>query len=244
MSAPVALVMAGGRGTRMAATRAGVPKPLVRVGGLPLLEIGLRQLVRVGVRRIHIAVHHAAAAIMDWTAVHFRVPGVEVSFLVEERPRGTIGSLAELRDSREMVLVTNGDLLSGIDLGAMLAFQRREGAALTIATHTEYHRLKLGEVAVEGTRVVAYHEKPVKAYRISSGVYLWAPVALQRVPSADWASFPDLVGRLIAAGVDVRAYHHDEAWLDVNDEADVALAEEMLRNDPVAFGLDRELLHP
>lgn len=242
MSGLVGLVMAGGRGTRMAHAHPRVPKPLVRIAGLPLLEINLRQLVRAGIAKIHIAVHHEADMIIEWTRANFRVASVDVRFLVEERPRGTIGSLAELRDGGDAVLVCNGDLLSGIDLPALLAFHARERADLTIATHFEHHRLKLGEVEVDGTRVLGYREKPVKTYRISSGVYLWTPKALARVRTDDWEALPDLANRLVAEGLEVRAYQHDEPWLDVNEEADRVLAEEMLRNDPVAFGLDREML--
>lgn len=242
MNLPIGLVMAGGRGTRMARAHPELPKPLVRVAGLPLLEINLRQLARAGVRTIHIAVHHAADTIIAWVRDHFAVPGIAVHFLREERPRGTIGSLAELRDSQVPVLVCNGDLLSGIDLPNLMASHARERADLTIATHFEHHRLKLGEVETDGNRVLGYREKPVKTYRISSGVYLWSPRALQRVPTSDWEALPDLANRLVAEGLKVCAYQHDEPWLDVNDEADRRAAEELLRGDPVAFGVDREML--
>ena len=241
----VALIMAGGRGTRMARSHGEVPKPLVRVAGLPLLEICVRQLARAGVRDVRIAVHHAASAVMAWVQDHLRLPGVETSFLIEERPRGTIGSLNELRGETRSVLVTNGDLLSGIDLEHMAEFHHERRADLTIATHTELHRLKLGEVAVgPAETVVAYREKPVKEYCISSGVYLWSPAALARLGAGDYEALPDVANRLIAAGCQVLAYHHHEPWLDVNDADDLAVAEGMLRDDPVAFGIDPNLVRP
>lgn len=244
MNVPVGLVMAGGRGSRMAPTHPDRPKPLVTVAGIPLLEINLRQLARLGVRTIHVAVHHQANAIVAWAKAHVHLPGVELRFLVEEAPRGTIGSLAELRESREPVLVTNGDLLSGIDLARLVMAHERQSADLTIATHDEHHRLRLGEVDVasDGVRVVGYREKPVKTWRISSGVYLWSPTALQRVPNSDWLTLPELANRFVADGLTVCAFHHEDAWFDVNDEADRLVAERMLRNDPVAFGLEPELL--
>lgn len=244
MSATIALVMAGGRGTRMAPSHPDRPKPLVTLAGRSLLEINLRQLVRLGIRQIHVAVHHRSEEIVHWVREHVRLPGVEIAFLVEERPRGTIGSLAELRDAGRTVLVTNGDLLSGIDLAALREFHAAQEADLTIATHEEHHRLKLGEVVVaeDGVSVLAYREKPVKSWRISSGVYVWSPRALRAVPSSAWLSLPELANHFVAEGLAVCSFQHEDPWFDVNEEADRIVAERMLRSDPVAFGLEPELL--
>lgn len=240
-----ALVMAGGRGTRMAEHHPDVPKPLVRVAGLTLLEINLRQLQRLGVRDLFVAVHHQATQIADWLRTWTPAAAFDLRLLIETRPRGTIGSLADLRHLERPVLVSNGDLLSGIDLEHMVAFHRTRGADLTIATHTEQHRLKLGEVHADAQgRLQRYVEKPLKEYRISSGVYLWEPTALQLLPDSEWNALPDLVNHLVAIGRDVAVYHHDEPWLDVNDEADRVRAETLLRDDPIAFGVEPEWIRP
>jgi NDP-sugar pyrophosphorylase family protein len=238
-----ALVMAGGSGTRMARTRPGIPKPLITVGGHALLELALRQLVAAGVRDIRIALRHEAAAIEAHVRALPGLPQQAVTMIVEPEPLGTIGALGLLRDVRQTVLVANGDLVSGIDLRALHAFHRERRADLTIATHDEHHRLRLGEV-VSGPDdcVLDYVEKPVKTFRISSGTYLLEPAIVRHVAPGEWLGFPELARRAIRSGQRVLECFHAEPWLDVNDEHDLRAAEELLANDPAAFGLPRDAL--
>jgi NDP-sugar pyrophosphorylase family protein len=241
----IALVMAGGLGSRMSRTRPDVPKPLVEVCGLPLIEILVRQLVKAGVTDVRLALRHGS----DQIIAHFAgrselVPG-GLRFLVEDEPLGTIGVLADLKPERRTVLVANGDLLCGIDLREMLAAHRARAADLTIATHEEFHRLRLGEVVTgPDDFVIDYVEKPVKRFRISSGVYLVEPEVADLIVAREWLSFPTLARRAIAAGLRVVEHFHEEPWMDVNDEADLAAATDLLVHDPVAFGLDPDLIRP
>jgi len=145
----VALIMAGGEGTRMAKTQPAVPKPLVDLGGIPLIEIMIRQLLNAGFVDIRLALRHKADMIIDHVKKLPDVDHKRLQFMVEKEPLGTIGSLAQLRELGRTVLVANGDLLSGMDLQRFVRFHRQEKADMTIATHTEYHRLKLGEVIQE-----------------------------------------------------------------------------------------------
>lgn len=233
-----ALVLAGGEGRRMARTRPEVPKPLLELGGLPLLEILIRRLLAAGIPIVHVALRHRSTEIIERLEQSPRIDGARLRFLVEDEPRGTIGSLAELRPLGLTVLAANGDLLSGIDYPALLRFHRRQGAAMTIPTHLERLRLKLGEVlAGPDARVTGYLEKPLKEFRISSGVYLMEPPVLSLVAPGERLQLPDLVQRALAAGLTLLAYPHDEPWLDINDEGDLATAREMLARDPAAFGL-------
>jgi NDP-sugar pyrophosphorylase family protein len=243
MNGLAALVMAGGRGTRMARSHPFAPKPLVHVAGVPLLQIVLRQLATAGARDVTIAVRHEAERIRSWVAALPGEHGVAVHCLVEDEPLGTVGALWHLRGERRTVAVMNGDLLSGVDLPAMLAVHREREADLTIATHAEFHRLKLGEVMADPShRVTAYVEKPVKEYRISSGIYLVEPAVLALLARPEWLGFPELASRAIAAGLRVYEHFHAEPWIDVNDASDLEQAEQLLRADPAAFGLDPEHL--
>ncbi len=241
-----ALVMAGGLGTRMAGSQPSLPKPLVRVGGHALLDLSLRRLLAAGVRDIRLALRHEAAAIEAHVRALPDVPAGCVRFVVEPQPLGTIGAVSLLADVQRTLLVTNGDLLSGIDLRALGAFHRRRGAALSIATHDEHHRLRLGEV-VSGPddAVIEYVEKPVKSYRISSGTYVMQPEVMALAAPGEWLGFPELARRAIDAGLSVLECFHQEPWLDVNDEDDLQAAEALLANDPAAFGLTHPALrHP
>jgi NDP-sugar pyrophosphorylase family protein len=239
----VALIMAGGEGTRMAKTRPAVPKPLVDVGGIPLIEIMIRQLVRAGFQDIRLALRHKADMIIDHVK---KLPDIDqkiMHYMVEEEPLGTIGSLAQMKEAGCPILVANGDLLSGLDLKALCDFHRDQGADMTIATHTEYHRLKLGEV-VSGPdyRILDYLEKPVKSYRISSGIYLIEPPLLALCKEREWMQFPNLVKSAIEVKLKLIEYYHTEPWLDINDEEDLDQAREMFLEDPVAYGIDPDLV--
>lgn len=240
---PFALIMAGGQGTRMARSHPSLPKPLVTLCGIPLIDITIHQLLRAGIRDIRLALRHGAQRIIAHLENGARFERAELTFLVEEEPLGTIGALAGLPAASRPVLVTNGDLLSGIDVKAMLRFHRRHGGALTIATHLEHHRLKLGEVVTgPDHRIVEYREKPVKEYRISSGTYFVEPAVLALMARKEWLAFPTLVRRALEAGLPVVDYFHAEPWLDINDQDDLVQAAEMLRQDPAAFGIDPDRL--
>jgi len=196
-----ALVMAGGKGQRMAETRPDAPKPLTMLGGIPIIEIVVRQLFRFGFAEIHIALRHKAEMVIDHLTGCSDLPGEHLHFIVEEEPLGTIGALAHLKYTDRTILTTNGDLLSGIDLGGMFDFHRRLDADMTIATHSEYHRLRLGEVeSREDLLITDYHEKPVKEYHICSGISLMDKSVLELCRLVEPLQFPDLVRRCLERG--------------------------------------------
>jgi NDP-sugar pyrophosphorylase family protein len=238
---PLGLVMAGGKGSRMSPAHPFTPKPLVPVAGVPLLEIVLGQLLDAGVKEVCIALRHEAERIRNWVEAHPAGRRATLRCLVEPEPLGTIGALWQLRHERRTIVVMNGDLLSGVDLDALFRSHRERAADLTIATHAEFHRLRLGEVvAGDDHRVSDYVEKPVKEYRISSGIYMLEPSVLRLLEQCEWLAFPQLAKRAIAARLAVFEHLHEDPWFDVNDPADLAVAEQMLRRDPVAFGLSPE----
>jgi NDP-sugar pyrophosphorylase family protein len=232
----IALIMAGGEGSRMARTHPHLPKALIEVGGVPLIVITLERLRAIGVADVWVSLHHRAQEIIHTLRGRPDLDGLRLEFIVEEEPLGTIGALAELDGIGRTVLVQNGDLLSGIDLAAMRAMHHERDADLTIATHDEHHRLKLGEVITDdrGT-VVEYREKPVKRFRISSGTYLVSSACLSLCTPCVFTSFPDFVNLAVREGRRVVDHHHDAAWIDVNDDADLARAERILQADRAAF---------
>jgi NDP-sugar pyrophosphorylase family protein len=237
---PIALVMAGGAGSRMARTTPLVPKPLVTVGGEPLILLTIRRLLAVGIDDIRVAVHHRGQEIIHELRRRRDLPQERIGFIVEEDPLGTIGALAELRGVDSDVLVQNGDLLSGIDLGALLRHHRDGAADLTVATHLEHHRLRLGEVVTDGDgTVLDYLEKPVKQFRISSGTNVIGPRCLELCPPCVFTPFPEFVREAVRRGRRVVEFHHDKPWIDVNDGADLRCAERMFEDDPVGFGAPR-----
>jgi NDP-sugar pyrophosphorylase family protein len=236
----VGLVLAGGEGTRLRSARPAVPKPLVEVGGVPMLELALRRLAAAGVREAWVALRHEAARLRAFLGELQPSLDLCIHVLEEPEPLGTFGAAYYLRDLGRTVLAVNGDLVSAIDLAELVRSHRRHEAHLTIATHLEHHRLKLGEVvtAADG-RVVEYLEKPVKSWTISSGSYVLESDVLALLEKPEWLGFPTLVRRALDAHFLVRAEPHQEPWIDVNDADDLARANELVAADPEAFGVAR-----
>ena len=234
MSRIVGLVMAGGRGRRMQrSTGHGTPKPLVRVGGVPLLERNLYMLLRAGVTRLVVAVPAHAPDLCRFAETRCvqigRALGAEVEVLVEESPLGTIGAAALVQaPSEASLLVVNADNLTDLDLAGVAARHLASAAALTVATHRHPFRIPFAEVTLQENAVRAYREKPAFPVQVSSAVYVLGPAARARLRAGERADVPDLVDRLLAAGEKVEGYRHEAAWIDVNDAESLAAAEVLL----------------
>jgi NDP-sugar pyrophosphorylase family protein len=225
-----ALVMAGGAGVRMSATVGqDLPKPLVQVRGVSMLERNVWALVGAGLREVWVACRATQRDILDEISrlePRLGVRGVTLQALVEPVPLGTIGASALLRGRTATLLSVNADNLTAIDLGAMIARHRETGADLTLAGHLHRIRIPYGELRTDGDRVTTYREKPISTTRVCSAVCVLGPAALSAIDGP--TGLHDLAGRLIDTGRDVRVFEHDAAWIDVNDATDLARAEELV----------------
>ncbi|HEY3827697.1 MAG TPA: sugar phosphate nucleotidyltransferase [Solirubrobacteraceae bacterium] len=225
-----AVILAGGKGTRLRPYTTVLPKPLMPIGDRPVLDIIVRQLKAHGFQRITVATGHLAELI----EVFFRdgsVYGIPIDYYREDEPLGTVGALALIDGLREEdVLVMNGDVLTDIDYGALLAHHQASDAAATIATKGRHVQISLGVLRFgdEGdpTRLTGYDEKPAIDYTASMGVYCFAPRALDHIDAGERIDFPDLVLRLIAAGEIVRSWPSDDYWLDIGRHDDYEQAQE------------------
>jgi NDP-mannose synthase len=226
-----AVILAGGEGTRLRPYTTVLPKPLLPIGDRPVLDIVVRQLKRHGFERITIATGYLAELIeaffRDGTAY-----GIPIDYHREHQPLGTAGALALIEGLHEdHVLVMNGDVLTDIDYGALLERHRESGAAATIATTVRHVKVSLGVLRFgedgDPTRLTGYEEKPAIDYTASMGVYCFAPEALAHVRPGERLDFPDLILRLIAAGMVVRAWPSEDYWLDIghHDDYEQALEE-------------------
>lgn len=235
----VGLIMAGGSGDRMRRSHTLVPKPLVPVCGVSLLERNLLSLLGAGVREIFVSAPCRFPEIARYVETRGselgRALGARVSPLVENAPLGTIGCAALLRDRADEVLVVNADNLCGMRWNAFFHAHTRREAALTLASHTHGYRFPFGILEVEGDRIVAYHEKPLHYERTSSAISLLGRDALRALVPGEAASLPELVHRMLASGATVCSYDHDSPWIDVNDAEAVFQAELMLRRHPEAL---------
>jgi len=221
-----AIVLAGGRGTRLAPYTTVLPKPLMPIGDMPILEILLRQLRRAGIRHVTLAVGHLAALLEAYFGDGSRL-GISLDYSYEDEPAGTAGPLALLDDLDDTFLVMNGDLLTSIDFLDLLGSHRARGAAITVGLFEKQVPLDLGVVETsEDGRVTNYIEKPTLTYDVSVGIYAMQPAVLQHIDRGERLDLPDLVLRLIAAGADVHAYRFSGTWFDIGRPDDYAAASE------------------
>jgi NDP-sugar pyrophosphorylase family protein len=234
-----AVVLAGGKGTRLAPYTKILPKPLMPIGDMPILEILLRQMQRSGVDEVVLTVGHLAHLLETFFQDGRRL-GLRIRYSFEDQPLGTAGPLALIDGLDDTFLVTNGDVLTTLDLADLVASHRRSGAAATISTHSRHVKIDLGVIQFNGGQeIIGYSEKPSFDFQVSMGVYVFEPAVLKYIEHNRYLDFPDLVLRLIEDGQKVLGYPFDGYWQDLGrpDEYEQAVSEfETLR--PIILGED------
>jgi len=210
------VILAGGKGTRLKPYTTTLPKPLVPLGDMAVMEVVLHQLVRAGCDRATVAVGHLSQLIMAYFGDGSRW-GIDLDYSTEEIPLGTVGPLKRMKDLPEAFLVLNGDVLTDLDFGAFYAAHVASGALGTVATYEREVKIDFGLLGYEGEerRIVRFSEKPVERYRVSMGVYAFSREILALVPDDRAFGFDELMMRCVADAVDVRAYPFNGYWLDI-----------------------------
>ena len=222
-----AVILAGGRGTRLAPYTTVIPKPLLPVGDRAILDVVMHQLQRTHFDEVTLAVGHLAhlvRAVFGDGSRH----GVSIDYFEEEAPLGTVGALASIDRLDDPFLVMNGDLLTTLDYRAFYEWHVESGNVLSIATHArtlhaDYGILRLGGSS-HSDRVIGMHEKPSFPVIVSMGIYAFDPLAIDYIDIGERLDLPDLVARLLDANHPVGSYRHDGFWLDVGRPEDYAAA--------------------
>ena len=221
-----AVILAGGKGTRLAPYTAVLPKPLMPVGDMPILELLLRRLVRAGVAHVTLAVGHMAPLLMAYFQDGARF-GVEIEYSQEGEPLGTAAPLKLVKGLAEPFLVMNGDLLTDVDFKAMVAAHHENNAAATVGVFAKEVKIDLGVIETGDTgNVVAYVEKPTIPYLVSMGVYVLEPRVLELIPSGVRFDLPELIIGLLDAREIVYGYRHSGYWLDIGRPEDYQKAQD------------------
>ncbi|GAB4452457.1 MAG: sugar phosphate nucleotidyltransferase [Anaerolineales bacterium] len=221
-----AVVLAGGRGTRLSPYTKILPKPLMPIGDMPILEVMLKQMKHAGITDITLTVGHLANLLRTFF-MDGRQWGMNISYSYEEKPLGTAGPLSLIPGLESTFLVTNGDVLTTLDFRELAAFHRSQGGAATIAVHKRRVKIDLGVVQWDGDyRIHGYIEKPTYDYTVSMGIYVFEPRVLDFIPHNVYLDFPELVLKLIAAGEKVVGYPFDGYWMDLGRPDDYAQAAE------------------
>jgi len=228
-----AVIMAGGEGRRLRPLTESTPKPLVAVGGRPLIEIMIERLRQAGIGDITIAVHHKSEMIRERLGDGSHL-GVRIDYVIEPKPLGTMGALTLLRDRLDRTFfVVNADILTKCDFRAMWDFHRgQHNAAMTVGVSIHQVDIPYGEFTLHEGRVTRVEEKPRKEFPVNAGIYLLDPGAIELIPAGEYFDATDMIRTLVDRGRVVAAHLIREYWLDVGRVHDLEKA-----NRDIAEGL-------
>lgn len=219
-----AVILAGGKGTRLAPYTTVLPKPLMPVGDMPILEILIRQLRHHGVTDIVLCVGYLAPLLEAYFG-DGKNRGVSIRYSYETEPLGTAGPLALLDDPGSTFFVMNGDLLTTIDFSAMLKFHHAHGRIATVGLADKKVKIDLGVVETsENGQLINYIEKPQLNYKISMGIYVFEPAVLPYVRGAGRIDLPDLVLKLVKERQSPMTFDSNCEWLDIGRTEDYMAA--------------------
>ena len=219
-----AVVLAGGKGTRLTPYTRVLPKPLMPIGDMPILEVILRQMKSAGIDQVTLTVGHLSELLRTFFQDGHQW-GLQIEYSYENCPLGTAGPLALVNDLKDTFLVTNGDVLTTMHFRDLLDFHREQNATASIAVHHRKVKIDLGVIQWDGSpRINGYIEKPTYDYCVSMGIYVFEPRVIPYIPRDEYLDFPDLVKKLIAAGEKVVGYQYEGYWQDLGRPDDYELA--------------------
>jgi dTDP-glucose pyrophosphorylase len=222
----IVVLMAGGLGTRLQPLTNTTPKPLLPIGGRPLLEITISNLARQGFGRFFVSINYKA----DMFRTHFaggKNLGVEIDYLHEDEMLGTAGAL-RLLPSRPVapILVMNGDILTSLDARQLLLFHRQQGVRATMCVREYEWRIPFGVVQISDGYLAGFEEKPRRREFVNAGIYVLSPEALDQVPPNGPYDMPALFRNVAQILGPPAIYPLREYWLDVGHLEDLLRAQE------------------
>jgi len=219
-----AVILAGGKGRRLRPYTMVLPKPLMPVGDIPILEVVIRQLKKYGFKKITITVDYLA----ELLEAYFRDGSkwnVEITYSRDYEPLGTAGPVASIKDLEDNFIVMNGDILTTLDYSKLMGYHIKENSMITIAMYDKKVNIDLGILkSNENDEIYDYVEKPTLKYQVSMGIYVFNKKALKYIKKNEYLDFPDLIKILIKNNESVKGFHFGGYWLDIGRHEDYAKA--------------------
>ncbi|MEY4718682.1 MAG: hypothetical protein RL563_1300 [Pseudomonadota bacterium] len=219
-------LLAGGFGKRLRPYTDDCPKPLLEIGGKPILETIIENFVKSGFRQFFIAVHYKAQQIKDYFGDGARW-GISICYIEELEPMGTAGAIGLLPDNLPDVplIVMNGDILTQVDFSRLLAYHNEQQAIATLcARHYEYH-IPYGVIAFDQQNVISIEEKPLQSCLANAGIYVLDHSLIKPIAQQKSLDMPILLNQQIAQGETVSMFIINDYWLDIGREADFLRAQ-------------------
>ena len=229
-------LMAGGFGKRLRPLTNSCPKPLLKVGGTPILEIILERFVHAGFHKFFISTHYLS----DQFRAHFGTGekwNVEITYINEDQPLGTAGALGFLNDFGVSLptIVMNGDILTGVNFSELLEYHNSTQGKATLCVSDYEYQIPFGVVSSDGDNAVAIVEKPKHKVAISSGIYVLNPEVIANIEHNKSLDMPNLLRKLMAKGDQVNTFQIYEHWLDIGRKEDFEQAKNQFKADVVAI---------
>jgi dTDP-glucose pyrophosphorylase len=209
------VIMAGGLGTRLHPLTQDTPKPMLNVGGKPILETIIQSFIDQGYVNFFVSLNFKAEIISDYFGDGSKL-GASITYLHETTRLGTAGGLSLLpSEVKYPIIVMNGDLLTRISVDALLDFHQRENAVATMVVREDYYQVPYGVVEVEGTQIVGVTEKPTQRHLVNAGIYVLSEQSLANIPKATYYDMPTHFSKLAADGHRTTAFPLHEYWVDI-----------------------------
>jgi NDP-sugar pyrophosphorylase family protein len=233
-----AIILAGGKGTRLAPYTTIFPKPLMPIDGMPILEVVVKQLAHFQMKEMVFTVSQQSEPLLSAYFGNGSRYGVEIRYSKEEKPLGTAGPLSILTDLPETFLVMNGDVLTTLNYQKLIQYHRQHRGIVTIAMSQKKVQLGLGVMEFDrGHRLTRYIEKPTLSYSVSMGIYVFEKRVLKWISAKKYLDFPDLIQKLVQKGQKVVCYPSKDFWLDIGTHEDYEEAQKKFQ------GMRKKLLY-
>lgn len=226
-----AIILAGGKGTRLYPYTVSIPKPLIPIGDTPIIEIVIQQLAHHGFKEIILALGYMADMMQAFVGDGSKY-GLKIRHSIEEKPLGTLAPLKLLEDLDDNFLVMNGDLLTDINYSELFQYHLKKEAKATVATYTKKTKLHLGVIDFnEENRIVGFREKPVLQNKVSMGIYIYNKGILDYIPKNEPFGFDSLMYRMIEKKDKAFTYEFKGRWYDIGMHDDLVVASEEFENN-------------
>jgi NDP-sugar pyrophosphorylase family protein len=226
-----AIILAGGKGTRLRPYTISLPKPLVPLGDKPILELIVVQLKKHGFTHITITLNHMAEMIKDFFSDGSKW-GVIIDYTLEEKPLSTMGPLSLIEGLPENFLVMNGDVLTDLDFSKFFEDHVKSSSIFTIASHRRVEKIDYGLLHHdENFKLTKFEEKPNYDFLVSMGVYMLNHSVLEHIPGNTFFGFDHLMYKLLKENQPASVFEFNGFWLDIGRPSDYEIAIEKI-NDP------------
>ncbi len=211
----IVVLMAGGLGSRLRPLTDDTPKPLLEVGGKPILETIIESFIAQGFYRFRLCINYRGEMIRKHfgNGEHWNI---EIEYIEEHQRMGTAGALSLLEKTpEEPFFIMNGDLLTKVDFVRLLAFHQQQKNIITVCVREHRHQIPYGVVKLDQHRIIELKEKPIQYSFVNAGIYIIEPEAIKQIPPNQFVDMPDLINKLLDQHLAVGSFPLREYWIDV-----------------------------